>query len=40
MATGDFFLLENVTTTGFDITFKNSSGTIVGRTFDYLARGF
>ena len=40
MATGDFFIIENITTTGFEITFKNSSGTIVARTFDYLARGF
>ena len=39
LATGDFFLVENKTINGFDLTFKNSSGTAVSRTFDYLAKG-
>jgi hypothetical protein len=40
LATGDFFLVENKTINGFDLTFKNSSGTAVSRTFDYLAKGY
>jgi hypothetical protein len=40
LATGDFFVVENKTITGFDLTFKNSSGTAVSRTFDYIAKGF
>ena len=40
LATGDFFLVENKTVNGFDLTFKNSSGTAVSRTFDYIAKGF
>ena len=40
MASGDFYEISSVSSTGFTITFKNSSGTIVARTFDYLARGF
>ena len=40
MASGDFYEISSVSSTGFTITFKNSSGTIVARTFDYIARGF
>jgi len=40
MASGDFYEITSVSSTGFTITFKNSSGTIVARTFDYIARGF
>jgi len=40
MATGDYFLVENKTINGFDVTFKNSSDTAVSRTFDYIAKGF
>lgn len=40
MATGDFFVVENKTVTGFDVTFKNSSDTAVSRTFDMIAKGF
>ena len=40
MATGDFFLVENKATTGFDVTFKNSSNSAVSKTFDYIAKGF
>ena len=36
MATGDFFTLANEATTGFDVTFKNSSGSAVSRIFNYL----
>ena len=40
MATGDFFVVENKTINGFDVTFKNSSGSAVSRTFDFIAKGF
>jgi len=40
LATGDFFVVENKTVNGFDLTFKNSSGTNVSRTFDFIAKGF
>ena len=40
MGSGDFYEIASVSATGFTITFKNSSGTIVARTFDYIARGF
>jgi hypothetical protein len=35
LATGDFFVVENKTIAGFDLTFKNSGGTAISRTFDY-----
>ncbi len=40
LATGDFYLLTNKTINGFDVAFKNSSGTGVSKTFDYLAKGY
>jgi hypothetical protein len=40
LATGDFFVVENKTINGFDLTFKNSGGTAISRTFDYLAKGY
>ena len=40
MATGDYFTVSSVASTGFTIQFFNSSGTGVARTFDYLARGY
>ena len=40
MATGDFFELSSISRTGFTVTFKNSSGTIVDRNFNYMATGF
>jgi len=40
MQTGDFFLVESKTINGFNITFKNSSGSAVNRTFDFIAKGF
>jgi hypothetical protein len=40
LATGDYYLLTNKTTSGFDIAFKNSSDTGVSKTFDFLAKGF
>ena len=40
MATGDYFTISSVASTGFTIQFFNSSGSGVARTFDYLARGY
>ena len=40
MATGDFFVLSSKSASGFDIIFKNSSGSAIDRTFDYQAKGF
>ena len=37
---GDFFVITNKSKTGFDIVFKNSSSTIINRTFDFQANGF
>ena len=39
MNSGEFYQVTNKTTTGFTITFKESNGTIVDRTFDYVAQG-
>jgi hypothetical protein len=40
LATGDYYLLTNKTINGFNVAFKNSSGTGVSKTFDYLAKGY
>lgn len=40
MATGDYYELSNKNKLGFDIIFKNSSGTTISRTFDYIARAY
>jgi hypothetical protein len=40
MSTGDFFIVESKTINGFNVTFKNSSGSAVSRTFDFIAKGF
>ena len=40
MATGDFFELTSKTTTGFNLAFKNSSGTAISKTFDFIAKGY
>ena len=40
LSTGDYYLLTNKTINGFDVAFKNSSGTGVSKTFDYLAKGY
>mgnify|MGYP003142880105 FL=1 len=40
MATGDVFTISSKTVNGFTITFANSSGGAVDRTFDYIAKGF
>ncbi len=40
MATGDYFLVESKTINGFNVTFKNSSNTVISKTFDFIAKGF
>lgn len=40
MASGDYYVIENRTNSGFDITFRNASGTAVSRTFDWIAKGY
>ena len=40
LATGDFYEISNKTATGFTIVFKNSSGTVINRNFDYVAKGY
>ena len=40
LATGDFYELTSKSATGFTIKFKNSSGTVVNRSFDYVAKGY
>ena len=39
MNSGEFYQITNKTTTGFTITFKESNGNVVDRTFDYVAQG-
>ena len=40
LQTGDFYEITNKSRSGFTITFKDSSGTAVSRTFDYTAAGY
>ena len=40
MATGDYFTISSKSATGFSIDFRNSGGTHVNRTFDYVAEGY
>lgn len=40
MATGDFYLVSNLTRTGFTVEFKNNGGTTVNRSFNYVATGY
>jgi len=40
MASGDYYSISSKSTTGFQIVFRNSAGTAVSRTFDYVARGY
>jgi hypothetical protein len=37
---GDYFTISSKSVTGFSVAFKNSSGSGVTRTFDYLAKGY
>jgi len=40
MASGDFFVVSSKSATGFNVVFKNSSNTVIDRTFDFQAKGF
>jgi hypothetical protein len=40
LATGDFFVVTNVASTGFDVTFRNSAGAAVNRNFQWSAVGY
>lgn len=40
MATGDYYLITNRSTSGFTIAFKNAAGSGIDRTFDYIAKGY
>lgn len=40
LASGDFYAITNKSATGFTIKFFNSGGSVINRTFDYVARGF
>ena len=40
MQSGDYFTLANVSATGFDVTFYNSSDTAIDRNFNYSAVGY
>lgn len=40
MTSGDYFQYSNLTNTGVDVTFYNSSNTIVSRQFSIIAKGF
>ena len=40
MQSSDFYEISNKTVNGFDVIFKNSSGTAVSRQFDYIAKGY
>jgi hypothetical protein len=40
MDTGDYYQISSKTSSGFDIVFKNSGGTAISKTFDYIAKGY
>ena len=40
MQSGDYFTVENVSATGFDVTFYNSSDTAIDRNFNWSAVGY
>lgn len=40
LAQGDYYEITTKSASGFTIRFKNSSGTVVNRTFDYVAKGY
>lgn len=40
LQTGDYYEITGKTNAGFTIIFKNSSGSAVARTFDYVAKGY
>jgi hypothetical protein len=40
LSSGDFYEITSKSVSGFDITFKNSGGTAISKTFDYIAKGY
>jgi hypothetical protein len=40
LGTGEYFTIGSVTTSGFQVTFRNSSGTAISRQFTYTAIGY
>lgn len=40
LQTGDYYQITNKSPAGFDITFRDAAGSIIARTFDYVARGY
>ena len=40
MASGDYYQITGLTNSGFTITFYNSAGTAINRTFSYVAEGY
>jgi predicted phage tail protein len=40
MGTGDYYTITSKSESGFTVEFKNSAGTTVSRTFDYMAKGY
>jgi len=40
MGTGDYFAISNVTRTGFNVVFRDSSGAAISRQFTYTAIGY
>ena len=40
LGTGNFYDITSKTISGFGITFRNSGGTAISKTFDYLAKGY
>lgn len=40
LATGDYYDITSKSALGFTITFRNSAGTAISRTFDYVAKGY
>jgi hypothetical protein len=40
LSTGDYYSVANKTINGFDIAFKNSAGSGITKTFDYMAKGY
>ena len=40
LTSGDYYVITSKSTSGFTITFYNSSDAIVNRTFDYVAKGY
>ena len=40
LAQGDYYEITSKSASGFTITFRNSGGSAVSRTFDYVAKGY